>query len=87
MNAREAVEQARLEVDFLEFAATYQEDLEAAKQAVREARDTGDEAATASAVEHLHAAATEMNQFRHWARSTGKPRDPGPGSAVIRIGG
>ncbi len=87
MNAREAAEQARQEVEFLDLAATYQEDLEAAKQAVRDARDTGDEVATADAIEHLHAAAAEMNQFRHWARTTGKPRDPGPGSAVIRIGG
>lgn len=87
MNAREAADALGQELEFLNVAATYQDELDAAKQALQAARDGGDAADLAGAGQRMDAARNSMRDFRHWARSTGNPRNPGPGSAVIKIGG
>ncbi len=87
MNAREQAHLARKEADFLDVCAPYQEELADAKDAVRQARENGAAEQQAGATQRLEAAKTAINTFRHWARTMGSPRDPGPGSAVIRMGG
>jgi hypothetical protein len=84
-SARVAAAQARRELAFLEVCESYQERLEAAKAALQAAREQGDVPAEVSA--ELRAAADEMRGFREWARTVGRPRDGGPGDAVIRVGG
>lgn len=87
MNAREQAHLVRREAEFLDTCVPYQDALAAAKQALREARESGDAERTAAAERQLGTAKTEMNEFRRWARTMGRPRDLGPGSAVIRLGG
>ncbi len=87
MNAREQARLVRKEAEFLDACTPYQDELDAAKDAFRSAREGGDSEAIQAAAERLDKAKTEINTFRHWARTMGQPRDPGPGSAVIRMGG
>lgn len=87
MNAREQAHLVRKEAEFLEACAPYQEELADAKDAVRQARADGDAEQEAGAARRLDEAKKAINEFRHWARTMGRPRDPGPGSAVIRMGG
>lgn len=87
MNAREQAHLVRKEAEFLDSCVPYQDELAAAKQAVRDARESGDASQIASAGERLDAAKEAINGFRNWARTMGRPRDLGPGSAVVRLGG
>lgn len=87
MNAREQARMVAKEMEFLEIAAPYQDELDEAKDEVRAARESGDAQELDAAAARLDAAKDAINTFRHWARSNGKPRHPGPGSAVIKMGG
>ncbi|MER5420323.1 hypothetical protein [Streptosporangium roseum] len=86
MSARVAAAQARRELAFLEICEGYQDRLEAAKDAVRQAREQGEVPGELTA--EWKVAAREMHGFRSWARSVGKPRAGVPGrDAVIQAGG
>lgn len=86
-SARVAAAQARRELEFLEVCEGYQDRLEAAKDAARQAMDGGDEAAVGEALAGLKIASREMYEFRGWARTLGRPKEGVPGrDAVIRMG-
>jgi hypothetical protein len=87
VNAREQARMVRKEAEFLDVCVPYQDKLSAAKEALQAAREGGDAEQIAAAARRRREAATEINEFRHWARTAGTPRDPGLGSAVIRLGG
>jgi hypothetical protein len=86
VNAREQAHQVRKEAEFLDACAPLQDALAEAKDAVRAARKTGNADALAGATARLETAKTEINEFRNWARTMGKPRDLGPGSAIVKLG-
>ena len=85
MNARIAAARARRELEFLEVCEGYQDRLEAAKERVQQAAEQGD--VPAELLGELKNVSREMYEFRAWARATGKPREGGPGDAVIVMGG
>lgn len=87
-SAKLAAIQARRELEFLEVCAGYQERLEAAKDKVRQARESGDAEAEQQAYLRMKAVGLEVHKFRKWARTAGRPKDGVPGrDAVIRVGG
>ncbi|MFI6296866.1 hypothetical protein ACIBEJ_35115 [Nonomuraea sp. NPDC050790] len=87
MNARVAAMRARRELEFLEICQDYSDRLDAAKAAVREARESGGEAFTL-AWARMKEVGREVHEFRKWARTVGKPAEGVPGrDAVIQVGG
>ncbi|MER6942483.1 hypothetical protein ABT294_00545 [Nonomuraea sp. NPDC000554] len=87
-SARLAAMQARREAEFLDVCAEYQDRLAEAKDAVRAARESGDDEAAAQAYQRMKEVGREVHEFRAWAKTMGSPPEGRPGrDAVIRMGG
>jgi hypothetical protein len=87
-SARLAKLRLQQEQEFLDVCEEYEERLETAKQAVKDARASGDQDAIAEARAALKPVKAEFFEFRSWARSVGRPRDGVPGKdATVRMGG
>lgn len=87
-SAKLAAIQLRRELAFLEVCEGYQERLTKAKEALAQARESGDQRVIDEAAARRRETAKAMSEFRAWARTMGKPREGVPGrDATINVGG